>query len=105
MPVDWCWHASSLPAPPEHNKNIPALVCALRVHYSGSGSSGAEAMAKRAAYGTWASPITAAAITAGQVGLAQPSLDRGCSDWLEVRPQEAGRTVLVRRTPQGAGRT
>ena len=61
-------------------------------------------MPKRARYGTWASPITAAAITAGQVGLAQPSLDRGCSYWLEARPQEAGRTVLVRRGPEGARR-
>ncbi len=59
-------------------------------------------MTRLAGYGTWASPITAEAITAGQVGLAQPSLDRGCSYWLEARPQEAGRTVLVRRTPQGA---
>jgi dipeptidyl aminopeptidase/acylaminoacyl peptidase len=53
-------------------------------------------------YGTWVSPITAEAITAGQVGLAQPSLDRGCGYWLEARPQEAGRTVLVRQTPEGA---
>jgi len=59
-------------------------------------------MARIAPYGTWTSPITAEAITAGQVGLAQPNLDRGCSYWLEARPQEAGRTVLVRRTPEGA---
>jgi len=58
-------------------------------------------MTTLAGYGTWASPITAEAITAGQVGLSQPSLDRGCSYWLEARPQEAGRTVLVRRTPEG----
>ena len=54
-----------------------------------------------AKYGTWTSPITAEAITAGQVGLAQPSLDRGDAYWLEARPQEAGRTALVRRTPAG----
>jgi dipeptidyl aminopeptidase/acylaminoacyl peptidase len=54
-----------------------------------------------AGYGTWNSPITAEAITVGQVGLAQPSLDRGDGYWLEARPQEAGRTVLVRRTPAG----
>jgi dipeptidyl aminopeptidase/acylaminoacyl peptidase len=59
-------------------------------------------MATVAPYGTWTSPITAEAITAGQVGLGQPSLDRGCSYWLEARPQEAGRTVLVRRTAGGA---
>ena len=32
-----------------------------------------------AGYGTWASPVTAEAITLGEVGLAQPSLDRGVS--------------------------
>jgi dipeptidyl aminopeptidase/acylaminoacyl peptidase len=55
-----------------------------------------------AGYGSWASPITAEAVTAGQVGLAQPTLDRGWSYWLETRPQEAGRTVLVRSSPEGA---
>jgi dipeptidyl aminopeptidase/acylaminoacyl peptidase len=54
-----------------------------------------------APYGTWTSPITAEAIAAGQVGLAQPALDRGSAYWLEARPREAGRTVLVRTTPDG----
>ena len=58
-------------------------------------------MSAVAGYGTWRSPITAEAITAGQVGLADPRLDRGSAYWLEARPQEAGRTVLVRRTPAG----
>jgi dipeptidyl aminopeptidase/acylaminoacyl peptidase len=53
-------------------------------------------MPTTAPYGTWTSPITAQAITAGQVGLAQPMLDRGNAYWLEARPSEAGRTVLVR---------
>jgi dipeptidyl aminopeptidase/acylaminoacyl peptidase len=51
--------------------------------------------------GTWTSPITPEAITAGQVGLAEPMLDRGIAYWLETRPWEAGRTVLVRRTHSG----
>ena len=58
-------------------------------------------MSAVAGYGTWRSPITAEAITAGQVGLAEPRLDGGSAYWLEARPQEAGRTVLVRRTPAG----
>jgi len=53
-----------------------------------------------AGYGTWTSPITAEAITIGQVGLTQPTLDRGAGYWLEARPQEAGRTVLVRRSAE-----
>jgi dipeptidyl aminopeptidase/acylaminoacyl peptidase len=56
-------------------------------------------MSAIAGYGTWRSPITAEAITAGQVGLAEPRLEGGSAYWLEARPQEAGRTVLVRRTP------
>jgi dipeptidyl aminopeptidase/acylaminoacyl peptidase len=58
-------------------------------------------MSMLAPYGTWTSPITAEAIAAGQVGLAQPALDRGSAYWLEARPREAGRTVLVRATPDG----
>jgi dipeptidyl aminopeptidase/acylaminoacyl peptidase len=58
-------------------------------------------MSTVAGYGTWRSPITAEAITAGQVGLAGPRLDGGSAYWIEARPQEAGRTVLVRRTPAG----
>ena len=58
-------------------------------------------MSTVAGYGTWRSPITAEAITVGQVGLAEPRLDGGSAYWLEARPQEAGRTVLVRRTPAG----
>jgi dipeptidyl aminopeptidase/acylaminoacyl peptidase len=58
-------------------------------------------MSAVAGYGTWRSPITAEAITAGQVGLAEPRLDGGSAYWLEARPQEAGRTVLVRRAPAG----
>ena len=58
-------------------------------------------MSAVASYGTWPSPITAEAITVGQVGLADPRRDGGNAYWLEARPQEAGRTVLVRRTPAG----
>jgi dipeptidyl aminopeptidase/acylaminoacyl peptidase len=54
-----------------------------------------------AGYGTWVSPITVEAVTAGQVGLAEPRLDCGNAYWLEARPQESGRTVLVRRSQSG----
>jgi dipeptidyl aminopeptidase/acylaminoacyl peptidase len=60
-----------------------------------------RAVTTPAGYGTWRSPITAEVITAGQVSLSTPSLERGNSYWLEARPQEAGRTVLVRRAPAG----
>ncbi len=58
-------------------------------------------MAKVAGYGCWKSPIGAEVVTAAQVGLAQPMLDHEVVYWLETRPEEAGRTVLVRRPLHG----
>lgn len=54
-----------------------------------------------AAYGTWKSPITSDLIVTGTIGLSQAALDGEDIYWLELRPTEAGRTVLVRRTPDG----
>ncbi|MBW4486707.1 MAG: S9 family peptidase [Trichocoleus desertorum ATA4-8-CV12] len=54
-----------------------------------------------AAYGTWKSPITSDLIVTGTIGLSQATLDGEDIYWLELRPTEAGRTVLVRRTPDG----
>jgi dipeptidyl aminopeptidase/acylaminoacyl peptidase len=59
-------------------------------------------MATVAGYGCWRSPISAELVTRAQVGLAHPILDRGIAWWLEVRPEEGGRTVLVRRSVEGA---
>ena len=55
-----------------------------------------------AGYGSWRSPISAELVSSAQVGLAQPGLDREIAYWLEVRPEEGGRTVLVRRPIGGA---
>jgi dipeptidyl aminopeptidase/acylaminoacyl peptidase len=53
------------------------------------------------AYGAWPSPITADLIVAGTVGLGGTGLDGQAGYWLEQRPAEAGRSVLVRQTPAG----
>ena len=53
-----------------------------------------------AAYGSWKSPITSEMIAAGTVNLDGPILDEDIF-WLEGRPLEGGRTVLVRRAPDG----
>ncbi|MFN8656972.1 MAG: S9 family peptidase [Candidatus Obscuribacterales bacterium] len=55
---------------------------------------------KEAPHGSWASPITSDVITQATVRLAQPAIDGDCSYWLEGRPYEKGRTVLVKR-PHG----
>ena len=55
-----------------------------------------------APFGTWKSPITARMMTEGAVGIGSPRVDGESLYWLESRPSEAGRTVLVRRTASGA---
>ena len=52
-------------------------------------------------YGSWRSPITADAIVAGVIGLGQIQLDSDDTYWVEQRPAEAGRNVVVRRRADG----
>ncbi len=56
---------------------------------------------KLAAFGSWESPITADAIVADSIGLSSIVLDGTDIYWLESRPQEAGRNVVVRRSIDG----
>jgi dipeptidyl aminopeptidase/acylaminoacyl peptidase len=57
--------------------------------------------AKTAAYGSWSSPITSDMIVASSIGLGEIGLDGVDVYWLESRPQEGGRSVLVRRGADG----
>ena len=52
-------------------------------------------------FGTWPSSITPDAIVAETVRLASVSLDAGRIGWLEGRPGEGGRSVLVRTDSAG----
>jgi dipeptidyl aminopeptidase/acylaminoacyl peptidase len=52
-------------------------------------------------YGSWSSPITADLIAEGAVGLAEPEPTDEGTYWLEQRPAEGGRYVVVRRAPDG----
>lgn len=47
------------------------------------------------AYGTWTSPISAELIAGNTLKLGQCQVKSGVFYWLETRPKEAGRTVLV----------
>jgi dipeptidyl aminopeptidase/acylaminoacyl peptidase len=49
-----------------------------------------------APHGTWRSPITTDLLVADAIGLSSPRLDRDAIYWLELRPAEQGRIVLVR---------
>ena len=54
-----------------------------------------------APYGSWPSPITSDLIVSKSVALEQIVLDAEDVYWVEMRPAEGGRNVIVRRTPDG----
>lgn len=58
-------------------------------------------MALLAEYGTWKSPITSDLIVAGTIGLSSPLFHGEDIYWLESRPLEGGRNVIVRQSPNG----
>jgi dipeptidyl aminopeptidase/acylaminoacyl peptidase len=53
-------------------------------------------MKQIAPYGSWASPVTSDVLITNAVSLTQPELDSRDVYWLEQRPQEGGRTALLR---------
>ena len=55
-----------------------------------------------AEHGFWNSPITSDLVAAESVRLNEPRLDGDTIYWLEGRPAESGRTVPVRRDPDGS---
>src|SRR5437870_2151400 len=48
-----------------------------------------------APFGSWSSPITAEMLATGGVGLDEPRIVDGLVFWLESRPSEGGRSVIV----------
>jgi len=59
---------------------------------------------KTAPYGSWKSPITSALIVTDVISIVRPAqvaLDGKDVYWVETRPAENGRTVIVRRSPDG----
>src|SRR5919201_4120291 len=59
-------------------------------------------MPEAAPYGSWRSPITAALIAAGAVPLGAVELEGDHTYWLEGKPLEGGRYVLVRQSADGS---
>ena len=53
-------------------------------------------------YGSWASPVTAASLAEGAIGVAEPRVADGRLYWLETRPAEGGRLVAMTRDAGGA---
>ncbi len=58
-------------------------------------------MPTTAPYGSWKSPITTDLIVSGSIGLGEVALDGEDIYWVEMRPAEGGRMVVVKRTPDG----
>lgn len=54
-----------------------------------------------APFGRWESPVTADLVAGQTIGLGALQADGDTLFWLEARPAEAGRSVLVRRMPDG----
>ena len=55
-----------------------------------------------APYGSWKSPITPDLIVQDSVGLGSVQLDGEDIYWVEMRPHEGARNVIVRRSPDGS---
>ena len=55
-----------------------------------------------APYGAWTSPITSDLIVSATVHIGGAVLDEGAVYWLEGRPTEGGRYVIVKRMPDGS---
>jgi hypothetical protein len=58
-------------------------------------------LTKTAPHGSWKSPITSDLIVAQSITLSELCLDGGHVYWLEGRPQEQGRYVVVRADADG----
>ena len=58
-------------------------------------------MKTKTPFGSWKSPITANLITSNEIRLEYVELDGEDIYWLESRPQESGRVVVARHTPDG----
>src|SRR6266550_4423827 len=56
---------------------------------------------KVAPFGSWKSPITTDLIVSGSIGLTQPLIDDRDVYWIEMRPTEGGRNVIVKRPGDG----
>ena len=59
-------------------------------------------MKKAAPFGSWSSPISIDLLLKGELRLAAPRWDGADLYWIEGRPDEEGRQVIVRRSADGA---
>src|SRR4030095_15958019 len=58
-------------------------------------------MTSIAPFGSWKSPISTELLTSSGIGFSELHFSKGDLYWLESRPDEAGRVVIVRCSPSG----
>ena len=58
-------------------------------------------MPQTAPYGSWTSPLSAERAVAAGIGLGEVAFDGDSLVWLESRPTEKGRSVVMRRAADG----
>src|SRR3954453_20672671 len=75
-----------------------------RTHLCGMGHTVAPMEPRVAPYGSWSSPITAESIARGSVTLTEPEVAANAVWWVEGRPLDGGRQVIVRAELDGSGR-
>ena len=61
-------------------------------------------MGRTTPYGSWRSPISAAMIAGESIGLDQPQLGNNCYYWIEKRPIEGGRQVIIKQSTTGTAK-
>jgi len=80
-------------------KQLSIFIAMLFAALLAGGSHGAEP--KIAPYGSWRSPISTQMLVQGAVRFGDVSLEGDTQYWVETRPEEQGRYVIVRRTVDG----
>src|ERR1700745_1096681 len=91
------------PRPPRIGRAAAGRPRRVRAAFEGAWRNAAIASpsTKPARYGSWKSPITSDLIVAQSISLSDVCLDGGHVYWLEGRPQEQGRYVVVRAGADG----
>jgi len=96
------WAYRVVVADPIRLRPAPALAIMFAAIFAvGAGSPLGSEAPTTAPYGSWRSPITTQMLVQGAVRFGDVSLDGNTLYWVESRPQEQGRYVIVRHTPDG----
>lgn len=83
-------------------RNLVAVVAMFNFVFSAAIAQAAAGRPVEAPFGSWCSPISAEMLVQGAVRFGDVSIDGDTVYWVEGRPQDEGRYVIVRRRPDGS---